>query len=436
MFQNCNFIIRIVLSITLAVGLAACEIEESRNPLSPNIAGPIEGVNITAPALVEPINGILVETGSPVVLKFGGTTSNSERPFWFEVELARDGFFQDMVHQASAVAPQESGIQGAAEDGTHSYQIPDALEPDQTYWWRTRAADGANTGPYSDAHAFELFTPVTVGVPEPKSPVGGAVITGRRPRLEAETPRITGPATGVRLQFEISSRTSFANPVATLTVGSSGNVTGALSGNLAWGTTYFWRVRATAKGREGDVGGAWSRTASFKTPPAPVTTPAPAPAPTPPPPSGGGGGFRRGGSPNAPFTTGGGNPPNMSHVVRRVAADHPAALANSCPHEGGSWEFLDRVVEALREIDGRWAYNCKRGDCGSPSVDVVDYYRGQGNPHGSTDVAIIDVISAVCGPGANPGPRGVTSPRQRRTPAQSAAGSTRGDQLHRRDVRF
>jgi len=33
--------------------------------------------------------------------------------------------------------------------------------------------------------------------------------------------------------------------------------------------------------------------------------------------------------------------------------------------------------------------------------DVVDYYRGQGNPNGSTDVAIIDIIVGHCG--ANPG---------------------------------
>ena len=37
-------------------------------------------------------------------------------------------------------------------------------------------------------------------------------------------------------------------------------------------------------------------------------------------------------------------------------------------------------------------------------MDVVDYYRGQGNPQHSSDVAIIDVIGKVCGPGANPTP--------------------------------
>ena len=63
---------------------------------------------------------------------------------------------------------------------------------------------------------------------------------------------------------------------------------------------------------------------------------------------------------------------------------------------------MDRVVERLRAIDGRWAYNCKRGNCDDLSQDVVAYYRGRGNPNNSTDVAIIDIIGGHCG--GNPQP--------------------------------
>ena len=98
----------------------------------------------------------------------------------------------------------------------------------------------------------------------------------------------------------------------------------------------------------------------------------------------------------------------MRHIVEQVAREYPRDLANSCPEEGGNWNFLDRVVERLRAIDGRWGYNCKRGDCRHISVDVVDYYRGRGasrsDAQNSTDVAIIDIISKVCGAGANPSP--------------------------------
>ena len=92
----------------------------------------------------------------------------------------------------------------------------------------------------------------------------------------------------------------------------------------------------------------------------------------------------------------------MLYVVQQVAAAHPQALQNSCQSHGGTWEFMDRVVEALRAIDGRWGYNCKRGNCNDVSHDVVDYYRGQGSPHGSSDVAIIDMIGGHCG--SNPQP--------------------------------
>ena len=92
----------------------------------------------------------------------------------------------------------------------------------------------------------------------------------------------------------------------------------------------------------------------------------------------------------------------MSHIVQDVANQYPGALQNSCQSRGGSWEFMDRVVERLRAIDGRWAYNCKRGNCDNLSQDVVAYYRGQGNPNNSTDVAIIDIIGGHCG--GNPQP--------------------------------
>ena len=92
----------------------------------------------------------------------------------------------------------------------------------------------------------------------------------------------------------------------------------------------------------------------------------------------------------------------MHHIVQQVAREHPGALRNSCQSRGGSWEFMDRVVERLRAIDGRWGYNCKRGNCGDVSHDVVDYYRGRGSPHGSTDVQIFDIIGGHCG--RNPQP--------------------------------
>lgn len=88
----------------------------------------------------------------------------------------------------------------------------------------------------------------------------------------------------------------------------------------------------------------------------------------------------------------------MSHVVQQVASQYPGALQNSCQSGGGTWEFMDRVVDALRQYDTRWGYNGKRGDVNDPSQDVIDYHWGAGPDEGSTEVYIIDIITGHCGP--------------------------------------
>ena len=42
----------------LMVGLAGCETAKSSNPTAPTVAGPIPGVTISAPVLLEPAQGI------------------------------------------------------------------------------------------------------------------------------------------------------------------------------------------------------------------------------------------------------------------------------------------------------------------------------------------------------------------------------------------
>ena len=98
--------------------------------------------------------------------------------------------------------------------------------------------------------------------------------------------------------------------------------------------------------------------------------------------------------------SGGGAPaPNMAHVVARVAALYPDALRRV----RADWEFMDRVVAALREVSPRWGFNCKRGNCNVPvAFNAVAYYRGaEGGAAGSTDVALVEVVVG----GATPNPR-------------------------------
>ena len=62
---------------------------------------------------------------------------------------------------------------------------------------------------------------------------------------------------------------------------------------------------------------------------------------------------------------------------------------------------MDRVVDALRLEDSRWGYNCKRGNCGDPSQDVLAYHHLAGPTTTGVTVRTIDIISGHCG--TNPG---------------------------------
>jgi hypothetical protein len=93
--------------------------------------------------------------------------------------------------------------------------------------------------------------------------------------------------------------------------------------------------------------------------------------------------------------------PNGFSTVEAVAEAHPGALLASC----GGWEFMDRVVDALRAQDPRWGYNAKRGNMNDPSHDAIAYYVGSGGDgEGSSQVAIFDIIGNHCPVSGRPAP--------------------------------
>lgn len=94
--------------------------------------------------------------------------------------------------------------------------------------------------------------------------------------------------------------------------------------------------------------------------------------------------------------------PEMGRVVEEVAARFPDALRSSCQEHGGSWDFLDRLVDELRTRDTRWGYNWKRKVVGDPSLDAINYHWGAGPDEGSTEVYTIDVIMGHCGDNPSP----------------------------------
>src|SRR5690606_26963364 len=135
-----------------------------------------------------------------------------------------------------------------------------------------------------------------------------------------------------------------------------GSVTSVRMTPLAYATRYFWRAQAS----DGALTTPYSAATSFQTPlapappptptpsptpnptpnPSPTPTPNPTPNPRPNPPAGGNRAPDPGPGQRLPL-------PNMYAVVEEVAAQYPGALRNSCQSHGGSWEFMDRLVDRL-----------------------------------------------------------------------------------------
>ena len=82
MFHRVRFIkgLMAVAAVTLALG---CETAKSENPTSPTVAGPIPGVNITAPRALEPFVGTeIIATGQLVDLLIENAGTSGQRGLW------------------------------------------------------------------------------------------------------------------------------------------------------------------------------------------------------------------------------------------------------------------------------------------------------------------------------------------------------------------
>jgi len=261
---------RIVMASLALTALVACQTAKSANPLSPSVAGPIPGVEITAPKPLEPLSGAeLVAEGTPTTLLIENASTSGQRSLWMQVEVATDADFRQVLHQADRVA--------LGSNGRTTHKIPDPLGAGATYYWRARALDGSNTGPYSAVANFRMVEPVRIDPPAPIQPAGS--ITTNGPQFKVQTPRFSG-TTSIVIRFEVGTAPGPSSLIAVVTAqpGSDGTTSMSLGG-LPWNTTFYWRAYATDLATES----APSPTVSFRTPPEPVPTPAPAPAPNLPP---------------------------------------------------------------------------------------------------------------------------------------------------------
>jgi hypothetical protein len=229
----------------------------------------------------------------------------------------------------------------------------------------------------------------TLKVPSPTviTPTNGVRLDTRQPVMTVGN--VQGKFAGgtFTYEFELMNDGNSVIDRATLAAGGNGQTTWSYPTALERDTPYRFRARA----RMGTAFGPWTASTRFLTV-FEKRTPDP--------------------DPNSICFDSLGNvvrgcipPPNMAHIVAQVIASNPGILSNqrSCQEEqfGGNhvtgWEFLDKLVDALRLEDTRWGYNCKRGNCGDPSLDVVAYHYGAGPDQGSGQIWAFDVVQGHCG---------------------------------------
>lgn len=251
-------------------------------------------------------------------------------------------------------------------------------------------APQAPTAPSATAEAVSAATAadgstLKVNPPALVSPVEGERVNDRRPTLLWANSIAKYGSMGTEYEIQVSSPTAV---VYEMVVGQAPDFGAHLIPfDLEYDTTYSWRVRA----RSGNDFGPWSALAEFKSPlrPGPVVPI-------------GIGGTSTCAAPLSPMGPGETRKPrpNDSAIVRGVANAFPGAFARSCQEHGGSWEFMDRSVDALRAKDGRYGYNAKRGNMFDPSMDVVSYYYRPEivDINGNASVYIFDLIGGHCGP--------------------------------------
>src|SRR5688500_9515347 len=187
-------------SCDLAVfALAGCEAAKSSNPTAPSVAGPIPGVNITAPTLLEPAQGFkFKENEQPIRLVVANATTSGVRPLTYAFEVAADPGFGTKLYSRSGVAPG---------DGKTSVQL-DRLEIGRSYYWRAWAEDGANTGAMASA-GFEIFPKPAVTPPAAVAPANDETVSSPTPTLKVQNASFVGPIGWLAYEFQVATDEAF-----------------------------------------------------------------------------------------------------------------------------------------------------------------------------------------------------------------------------------
>ena len=95
-----------IASALLLLGLGACQTSKSSTPTAPTVAGPIPGVNISAPVMLEPAQGFkFKENEQPIRLVIQNATTNGQRALFYTFEVSSDSSFSNKVFSRANIAP-------------------------------------------------------------------------------------------------------------------------------------------------------------------------------------------------------------------------------------------------------------------------------------------------------------------------------------------
>ena len=101
--------------------LVGCEAAKSANPTAPSVAGPIPGVNITAPRALEPFAGqTLTFTGEAPTLLIENAGTSGVRAIWLEIDVATDAAFNQLVYHGDNIT--------FGDGGRTTYTLPTAAD--------------------------------------------------------------------------------------------------------------------------------------------------------------------------------------------------------------------------------------------------------------------------------------------------------------------
>ena len=360
MFRN----LRIIAVLSLSLTVLACERSKSETPLSPNVAGPMGGVSVDAPRMLAPAPGSTIsDRDQPLTIVMGNPETNSPRPMTLGFQIAFDAGFATIAVQREGLAP------GA--DGQTRLVLAERLPAGRTYFWRTKADDGANSSGWAGGVPFELQQQVVIGVPNPISPANNERVTTSTPRLLAGNADLSGPFGPITYQFQVSESALFTGLAVNGEVNAGSGQTGFTPGTaLPSDKTLYWRVRVF----DPTVVGAWSRVEVFRSPQQVVD-----PGPAPPPPGGGG----------DPSSCG---PPSLFNPLA-ILTCHRALFPGGGLHGSVAIEFLRRSARSfnaagvpggpfglLRKTSGN--------NCDGYSCDIM--CAGQGNAQRQWDVLVAE----------------------------------------------